>query len=113
MKLVCEFVGGRMNGISVEETVAGLFTTKRSRDWSKERAQGGCVPRAELDNKPVFDNYFGPMWDGLRYTIDGIAYYEHDLKYKPELKARVEAEKIEPYGVLRYETQEVYDLLSR
>lgn len=113
MKLVCEFVGGRLNGISVEETVAGLFTTKRSRDWSEERAQGDLVPRAELDNKPKFDGYLGPMWDGLRYEVDGRTYYDHDLKYKEDIRAKVEADKIEPYGVLRYETQGVYDLLSR
>lgn len=45
--------------------------------WTKERQNGGCVPRKELDNQPIFEGYLSPMWGG---------------------------------GVLRYETQEVYDL---
>ena len=113
MKLVCNFVGGYMNGAQIPVEEAEIMTVKRSRDWSEERSQGALVPRAELDNKPTFDGYLGPMWDGLRYEVDGKTYYAHDLNYNPELRARVEAENIEPFGVLRYETQEVYDLLSR
>lgn len=48
-------------------------------DLSELRAQGRCVHRAELDNKPKYEGFLGPMWDG---------------------------------GDFRYETQEVYDLLS-
>ena len=113
MKLVCNFVGGYMNGAQIPVEEAEIMTVKRSRDWSEERAQGDLVPRAELDNKPKFDGYLGPMWDGLRYEVDGRTYYDHDLKYKEDIRAKVEANQIEPYGVLRYETQEVYDLLSR
>lgn len=47
---------------------------------SKEREQGRLVHREELDNKPEYENFAGPMWDG-----DG----------------------------LRYETWDVYDMLSR
>lgn len=48
-------------------------------DFSELRARGHCVHRAELDNKPRYEGFVGPMWDG---------------------------------GDFRYETQEVYDLLS-
>ena len=113
MKLVCNFVGGRLAGAQIPVEEAEIMTAKRSRDWSEERTQGDLVPRAELDNKPVFGGYLGPMWDGLRYEIDGRTYYDFDLKHHPELQALAEAKNIKPYGVLRYETQEVYDLLSR
>lgn len=113
MKLICNFVGGRLAGSQIPVEEAEAMAVKRSRDWSYERERGACVPREELDNKPVFGGYLGPMWDGLRYEIDGRTYYDFDLKYHPELRALAEAKNIKPYGVLRYETQEVYDLLSR
>lgn len=85
MKFVCDFVGGALNGtISLEE--AEKMTSKRSEDLSEIRARGGLVHREELDNKPVFDGYAGPMWDGVR-------------------KGNV--------AVLRYETWDVYDMMSR
>lgn len=84
MKFVCEFVGGSRRGrMSLEE--AEKMTTRRSRDFSEERANGACVPRAELDNKPMFEGYAGPMWDGIRE--DGTV-------------------------VLRYETWKVYEQMS-
>ena len=49
-------------------------------DLSEDRAKGRLVHRAELDNKPEYEGYAGPMWDGDGY---------------------------------RYETWEVYDMLSR
>lgn len=113
MKLICEFIGGVYQGTPMTLEIAEKVCTGRSHDWSKERSQGGLVPRAELDNKPTFQGYLGPMWDGLRYEVDGKIYYDFDLKYKPEIRAKVEAENIQPFGVLRYETHEVYDLLSR
>jgi len=85
MKLVCEFIGGALAGIiSLED--AEKMTAERSKDWSGDRAKGRLVPRAELDNRPKFDGYAGPMWDGER--AGGI-------------------------GVLRYETWDVYDMMSR
>ena len=85
MKYVCQFVGGSMNGkISLEK--AEKLTTRRSEDLSALRNMGCLVRRAELDNKPVFNGYLGPMWDGTREN-GAVA-------------------------VLRYETQEVYDTLS-
>ena len=48
-------------------------------DLSELRKRGYCVHREELDNRPRYEGFVGPMWDG---------------------------------GDFRYETQEVYDLLS-
>ena len=76
------FVGGKYDG--AEMTVEQIFNTcwngRFTPNFSKERAAGLCVPRAELDNQPLVDGYLTPMWDG---------------------------------GKLRYETYEVYDILSR
>lgn len=85
MKFVCEFIGGPMAGKMPLEDAEKL-TDKRSTDWSKDRARGGLVPRAELDNRPKFKEYAGPMWDGER--PGGIA-------------------------ILRYESWPVYEMLSR
>lgn len=48
-------------------------------DLSFQRAMGYCVHREELDNRPHYEGFVGPMWDG---------------------------------GDFRYETSEIYDLLS-
>ena len=85
MKLICRFYGGTMHGLSLPLEVAERMTERRSEDLSDVRARGGLVHRAELDNRPEFDEYLGPMWDGM----DGDC------------------------GVLRYETQDIYDMLSR
>lgn len=85
MKLYCEFVGGEYNGVVIPLEDAEAMTPNRSEDLSEIRKKGGLVHRAELDNKPVFDGYCGPMWDGTRG---------------------------ENTGILRYETWEVYDMLS-
>lgn len=74
------FVGGRFNGVKCEiEDMLKFSNGRFSKDFSKEREQGLCVHRKELDNQPLFDDYLSPMWDGDK---------------------------------LRYETQEVYDMLS-
>lgn len=48
-------------------------------DLSNIRVLGYCVHREELDNRPHYEGFIGPMWDG---------------------------------GDFRYETQEIYDMLS-
>ena len=85
MKFICEFIGGPLAGTMPLEKSETL-TAERSEDLSAIRKRGGLVHRAELDNRPVFKGYCGPMWDGTR---------GNDI------------------AVLRYETWEVYDLLSR
>ena len=69
------------NGVRIFETFEEIPYEIRGYepDLSLSRAQGHCVHRAELDNKPKYKGFLGPMWDG---------------------------------GNFRYETQEVYDLLS-
>lgn len=89
MKLYCEFVGGPRNGQRIPVEEAAKLTARRSEDLSALRARGALVHRAELDNQPEFDGYCGPMWDGER---------------------RWNGERC---AVLRYETWEVYDMLSR
>ena len=76
------FVGGQLNGtiMDVEEVKRKYCNGNLSPDYSKDRAQGYCVPRKELDRQPKVDGYCGPMWDCDK---------------------------------LRYETWEVYDMLSR
>lgn len=75
MKFVCEFVGGRLAGtMPLEE--AEKLTAERSKDWSEERAKGHLVPRAELDCRPHFSDYAGPMWDGERRGGIGVIRYE-------------------------------------
>lgn len=86
MKYICEFVGGMVNGkrsMPLEE--AEDLTEKRSEDLSEIRAMGGLVHREELDNKPVFDGFCGPMWDGTRRNGE--------------------------VAVLRYETWDVYNMM--
>lgn len=89
MKLYCEFVGGPRSGQVMPVEEAAKLTARRSDDLSAVRAAGGIVHREELDNQPQFDGYCGPMWDGTRRWGG------------------------EECGVLRYETWEVYDMLSR
>lgn len=84
---ICQFVGGMKEGFLDYETAVATcdsFTEDKS-EW---RAHGALVQRPELDNQPKFNGYIGPMWDG-ELTIDGI-----------------------PFGVLRYETPDVYRMLS-
>ena len=86
MKFICEFIGGPLAGTMPLEQ-AEAMTDRRSEDLSEARKLcGPWVHREELDNKPEFDGYCGPMWDGTRGS---------DI------------------AVLRYETWEVYDMLSR
>ena len=87
MKLYCHFVGGDRNGVCIPVEEAEKLTRKRSLDMSDIRARGGLVCREELDNRPKFDGYAGPMWDGTRMWGGEVC------------------------GILRYETWEVYNML--
>ena len=88
MNYICEFVGGPKAGI-MSHMEAVLTCDGFSEDLTHIRKRGGFVRRPELDNQPTFDGYLGPMWDGTRTRPDGST-----------------------VAVLRYETQEVYDMLS-
>lgn len=92
MKMVYEFVGGRYNGMRMPKgAVETIGNGRYSKDWSVERAYGYMVPCEELDNQPLVDGYLAPAWDGVR----------------------MDPASGETYAVLRYETQGVYDMLSR
>ena len=101
MKFMCEFVGGKWNGVDMDLDQAVALATGKMRNYSKERSQGILVHRAELDDKPTFSDYLGPMWDGLRYNG------KSSWQVSDEVKATVE-----PVAILRYESQKVYDMLS-
>ena len=107
-KYLYQFVGGEYNGklwhyaaLEVRNLITGY-----SEDLSHLRAKGVLCKRAELDNQPIVAGYYGPMWDGARY-------YDKDgnLKYDFEI---AEADRVgEPIYVIRYESPEAYDMLSR
>lgn len=98
MKLVCQFWGGTLNGKEL-----ALSTAEALADGTSE-----VMPwvRKELHNKPTFYGYLGPMWDGERYFgVDGKWHYTFE---------RVERDmSVEMVSVLRYETQAVYNELSK
>lgn len=56
-----------------------------TKDETVRRNQGYIVHRQELDNRPEFKGFLGPMWNGV------------DEEGSP---------------IFRYETQEMYDLFS-
>jgi hypothetical protein len=61
--------GGNLKGTYNDVNQLWAFAEGKSKDWSKEREEGCCVPRKELDNQPKLPGYAGPMWDRdcLRY----------------------------------------------
>lgn len=84
MTFICEFVTPK-GTYDMPLELAEMLTEERSEDLSEMRAMGVLVHREELDNKPVFQGFTTPMWDGERNDV----------------------------GILRYETWGVYDALSR
>lgn len=109
MKLFYEFVGGEFNGLlTTKKVVCELGNGRFSEDLSEVRANGGLVHRAELDNQPLVDGYLSPMWDGTRYLTD-----EGRLITQWEAHGDILKHVVDMVGILRYETQKVYDMLSR
>ena len=82
-----ELVGGEYAGTYTREEAEKLpiKEPELSPDDSEIRNNGGFTHRKELDNQLQFKGYLGPMWNG---TKDGK-------------------------GVIRYETQQVYNQLSK
>lgn len=82
-----QLVGGEYAGTYTREEAEKLpiREPELTDDLDDVRARGGFVHRKELDNQFQFKGYVGPMWNG---TKDGK-------------------------GVIRYETPEVNDMLSR
>ena len=105
MKYLYEFVGGSLDGWLVSQEWVEQIATGHTPYRGRERALGGFGPREELDGQHTVKGYLGPMWDGLRYEVDGR------LRSDWELTEEEKAGK-EPTAILRYETKEVYDMLS-
>lgn len=106
MKFKYQFFGGKYDMQEMDEEQARELAHSFTPDRSEIRAAGMLTQRQELDNQPQIDGYCGPMWDGMRYLINGELMY--DFRISEEQKAAAD----EVYGILRYETQEVYDLMS-
>ena len=106
-KYLYNFVGGEYNGKMWRYAAleARNLITGYTNDLSELRAKGILCHRAELDNQPIIDGYLNPMYDGERYEMNGR------LKYSFECTEEEKAGK-EPIHVIRYETQEVYDIMS-
>ena len=113
MRLVYEFHGGQYGGKRMTRSeVMGIYNGNLSKDWTAERNAGALVPRAELDNQPHVSGYLGPMYDGERYIADGKEYYSFQYERLSDETKKSFNDIVEIIGVLRYETQEVYDMLS-
>lgn len=78
------FYGKKLNGKVLTREQIDKISTGLTKDYSKERAKGSSVHIKELDNQPIVDEYLGPIFEKIDY---GKIY-------------------------LRYETQEIYDMLS-
>lgn len=101
MKFKAQFFGGKYDGKTVDyDQLLKMGCGEFTEDLSEIREKGGLVRRAELDNQPLVDGYLSPIWDGLRYNG------KYEFQCTEEEKA-----SIEPVAILRYETQEVYDLM--
>lgn len=89
-KYLYHFVGGAYNGKMWRYAAleARNLITGYAPDLSDLRATGALCKRAELDNQPIIVGYYGPMYDGTK-ELDGVTYH-----------------------VIRYETAEVYEMLS-
>ena len=102
-----EFVGGEHNGKIWHYAAleARNLITGYAPDLSAKRATGALCKRAELDNQPLVEGYYPPMYDGERYLLNGLLKYEWQC---------TEAEKAqgEKIHMIRYETAEVYNMLS-
>ena len=107
-KYLYHFVGGPLNGKRWHYAAleARGLITGYSKDMSAERARGRLCKREELDNQPLVNGYYTPMYDGVMYEVGGKPKY--DLK-STELEKSNTANKM--YHVIRYETAEVYNMM--
>ena len=80
-----EFVGGNLNGKILTKEEIDRIAIGLTENQESLREKGVTVHRKELDNQPIVKDYLGPMFEKIDY---GKIY-------------------------LRYETQEVYDILSK
>lgn len=88
---IYQFVGGKYNNLELTQDEIFLLPIKGyTEDLTELRKvqKWGCH-RAELDNQPLIMGYLSPMYNGTRTVED------------------------ETFTVIRYETAEVYERLSR
>lgn len=102
MRVFYQFCGGPLSGTTMVRSEVELIAEGHTPDKSRERLAGQLVTRKELDNQPKVAGYLGPMWDGERYLLDGGMMVH---KFQCVDMAKV----VEIVGVIRYETQEVYN----
>lgn len=84
VKYLYTFHGGRLHGKVLTRGQMNRISNEKTLNFRREREMGLLVHREELDDQPKVIDYLGPMYNGFTY---GVIY-------------------------LRYETQEVYDMLS-
>lgn len=85
VKYFYEFVGGNLDRKILTREEIDKIATGITEDMEKLRAKGLTTHRKELDNQPIVKGYLGPMFEKIDY---GKIY-------------------------LRYETQEIYDMVSK
>ena len=85
IKYLYEFVGGSLSGKILTREEINKIATGITENMEEQREKGVITHRKELDNQPIVKEYLGPMFEKIDY---GEIY-------------------------LRYETQEVYDAISK
>lgn len=69
--------------------------------------------RPELQNQPKLADMCGPMWGGWRNAAGESLFLEDDRDPTSAIKPYCKAQGPVAYVVVRYETWEAYDRLSR
>jgi len=102
---VYSFFGGRFDGQQLNREFVEGIREGHTPNNAVKRAMGVLCPRKELDCQPKVGGYYGPMWDGIRHVMnDGSVKYDFQVKDKSQV--------VYSFAVLRYETEEVYSMLS-
>lgn len=84
IEFMYQFFGGKYNGQTMTRAEVESLSSGITEDLTHIRQQGGTCHRKELDNQPLVNGYLSPMFSHIDY---GLVY-------------------------LRYETQEVYNIMS-
>ena len=102
-----KFVGGDLDGLTLHYPTLKLknVINSYSEDLTEKRKAGFLCKREELDNQPLVKGYLGPMYDGDCYLVNG--------KIRASYACSDEVKKHNKHiHIIRYESQEVYDMLS-
>lgn len=84
IEFMYQFFGGKYNGQTMTREEIESISSGTTEDLTHIRQQGAICHREELDNQPLVNGYLSPMFSHIDY---GLIY-------------------------LRYETQEVYNIMS-